>query len=222
LKPVILDLFCCAGGAGMGYSLAGFDVVGVDISPQPHYPFEFHQSDAIEFASKYASQFDAIHASPPCQSFSKYKNVHKNLPERYPNLIPQTREELTKSRKPYIIENVPGAPLTNYIVLCGSSFGLPIRRHRLFETSFFVWGMACAHHWQKPQYPSSTGRRPMSRKTMEIGSWDIPVKQQREGMGIDWMSLEELAEAIPPAYTQYIGTQLLQSLVPNKRVQPTA
>jgi DNA (cytosine-5)-methyltransferase 1 len=210
MRPRILDLFCGAGGAAMGLYQAGFEVVGVDIEPQPHYPFEFHQGDALEYPLGF---FDAYWASPPCQAHCKYRNVHKDLAERYPDVIAPIRDRLAYTQKPYIIENVPRAPLRgNVAQLCGSSFGLPIRRHRLFETSWALFGVPCDHEWQKPQYPSSTGRKPMSRCTMEIGSWDIPLKAQREGMGIWWMTVEELSEAIPPAYSRFIGEQLMKVL----------
>ena len=209
-KPRLLDLFCGAGGASMGYYRAGFEVEGVDIKPQPHYPFKFYQADALEFPLE---GYDAYHASPPCQAWCKYANVHKDLAIKYPDVIECIRGLLKASGKPYIIENVPRAPLADYIVrLCGSSFYLPIRRHRHFESNVPMMTPPCNHGWQKPQYPSSTGRKPMSRCTMEIGSWDIPLEQQREGMGIDWMTVEELSEAIPPKYTEYIGSHLLNLL----------
>ncbi len=197
----------------MGYYRAGFEVIGVDIKPQSHYPFEFHQADAFEFLSDNHEKFMVYHASPPCQAWCKYKNVHKDLAKKYPDVIECLRTRLHSTRKPYVIENVPRAPLANYIVrLCGSSFYLPIRRHRHFESNIPMMTPPCNHSWQKPQYPSSTDRKPMSRCTMEIGSWDIPLKQQQEGMGIDWMTVKELSEAIPPAYTEYIGNFLIKAL----------
>jgi DNA (cytosine-5)-methyltransferase 1 len=211
----ILDLFCGAGGAAMGLHQAGFEVVGVDIKAQPHYPFEFHLADALTYPLE---GFDAYWASPPCQAFCKYRNVHKDLNERYPDVIAPVRECLIAARKPYVIENVPRAPLGgNVSQLCGSSFGLPIRRHRLFETSWALFGVPCNHGWQKPQYPSSSDRVPMSRCTIEVGSWDIPLKTQREGMGIQWMTVEELSEAIPPAYSRFIGEQLMKALAESKQ-----
>ena len=210
MKFRLLDLFCGAGGAAMGYHRAGFEVVGVDIKPQPHYPFEFHQADALTYPLE---GFNAYHASPPCQAWCKYKNVHKDLADKYPDVIACIRQILKQTSKPYVIENVPRAPLADYIVkLCGSSFYLPIRRHRHFESNIPVMTPPCNHSWQKPQYPSSTDRKPMSRCTMEIGSWDIPLAQQRQGMGIDWMTVEELSEAIPPAYTEYIGKYLMEEI----------
>lgn len=134
-KPRLLDLFCGAGGAAMGYHRAGFEVVGVDLKPQKHYPFEFHQADALEFLAEHGREFDVIHASPPCQAHTSLKNLHD---KDYPELIEPTRRLLEKTGLPYIIENVVGAPLRNPILLCGSSFGLRVRRHRLFESNWFL------------------------------------------------------------------------------------
>ena len=130
-KPRILDLFCCAGGVAMGYSRAGFDVVGVDIDPQPRFPFEFIQADALTLDMKFIKSFDAIHASPPCQSYSDLAKRNGNAHE-WPRLVDPVREMLIKSGKPFVIENVEGAPLINPIVLCGTMFkGLRVLRHRL-------------------------------------------------------------------------------------------
>ena len=132
----ILDLFCGAGGAGMGYHRAGFDVVGVDISPQPNYPFEFYRGDALEYLASYGDRFDAIHASPPCQSSSALtKGTNKG--RHYPDLIPATREALTRFDVPTVIENVQGSDLRRDVTLCGEMFGLGVIRHRYFEISRF-------------------------------------------------------------------------------------
>ena len=139
--PRLLDLFCGAGGAAMGYHRAGFTVVGVDINPQRHYPFEFHQADALEFD---VSGFDAIHASPPCQAFTAYKRRPNHVGD-YPDLIWPTRQKLIASGVPYVIENIPKAPLLNPITLCGSSFGLDVRRHRLFESNVPLLAPPCDH-----------------------------------------------------------------------------
>lgn len=144
-RPRLLDLFCGAGGAGMGYHRAGFEVTGMDIDPQPNYPFAFHQGDVMSITDSgwkvIAETYDAIHASPPCQAYSAGKNMWKGrLPDdRHPDLVDATRDRLIATGKPYVIENVEGAPLTNYVVLCGDMFGLGVKRHRLFETSFFIW-----------------------------------------------------------------------------------
>ena len=217
-KPRLLDLFCGAGGAAMGYHRAGFEVVGVDIKPQPNYPFEFVQEDALaylqeEFFEHYS--FDAIHASPPCQAYAGLSNKDG----RHPELIEPARDLLVETGLPYVIENIEGAPLLNWVKLCGSHFGLGVRRHRLFETSFPVMVMPCAHSEQGeirgyygrnygPNLVSKDaiqrrGRKPLYRGTVEQGV---------EDMGIDWMTWDELRESIPPAYTEFIGTQLMAHL----------
>jgi len=209
-KPKLLDLFCGAGGASMGYHRAGFDVVGVDIAPQPNYPFEFFQGDALAID---LAGFDIIHASPPCQSFTAYKRRPNHVKvENYPNLIPQVREMLMATDLPYIIENVPGAPLRSPIRLCGSSFGLNVRRHRMFEVSVPLLAPPCDHAWQKASgsFPAATNRGANSRWTVQIGSWNTKLAVQKEAMGIEWMTLEELSESIPPAYTEWIGKQLFE------------
>jgi DNA (cytosine-5)-methyltransferase 1 len=217
MKPRLLDLFCGAGGAAMGYHRAGFEVVGVDIVPQPNYPFEFIQADALKYATELHG-VDAIHASPPCQAFTAYQR-NGNVGE-YPDLIQPVRELLEATCLPYVIENVVGSPVRDDLMLCGTMFDPPmeIQRHRLFETNWPleppIW--PCRHKLNGPdRYPggrsvartgTSTG---LVRATVEIGSWDIALSKQREAMGIDWMYLEELSEAIPPSYTEFIGQQLL-------------
>jgi DNA (cytosine-5)-methyltransferase 1 len=216
VKPRLLDLFCGAGGAAMGYHRAGFEVVGIDIRNQPHYPFAFHLGDALEWLSEgYGTGFDAIHASPPCQAFTAYRRTC-NVGE-YPDLVAQTRELLQETGLPYVIENVEGAPLIGPVLICGSMFdpAMDIRRHRLFEANWPLeppmW--PCRHKLQAPaRFKSSSTRRPNSRKTIEIGSWDEPLARQQAAMGIDWSTLEELSEAIPPAYTEFIGAALLAHL----------
>jgi DNA (cytosine-5)-methyltransferase 1 len=211
-RPRLLDLFCGAGGAAVGYHRAGFDIEGVDIAPQPHYPFAFHQADALTFP---LAGFDAIHASPPCQHYTRYRNAVPDITDRYDDHLEATRLRLEQSELPYIIENVPGAPLRNYVQLCGSSFGLDVRRHRWFE---FPDGFPlppvppCDHgRWTVRRYQSSSGRVPMSRFTCEIGSWDEKIAVQRAAMGVDWtITVRELSEAIPPAYTEYLGGFLLR------------
>ncbi len=192
----------------MGYHRAGFDVVGVDIEPQPHFPFEFHQGDALaflrdwsEYAPPFGLPFDAIHASPPCQGYSRTARLH---PERdYPKLIETCRELLVTNGLPWLIENTPPAPLRPDYALCGTTFGLTTRRHRWFEVS---WGPVahlhapCVDHKTAPVQVFGHGGDSSRYWTMD--DW-------REAMGIDWMTRDEMAEAIPPAYTEFIGTQLL-------------
>lgn len=213
MRPRLLDLFCGAGGCAEGYQRAGFDVVGVDIRPQPRFPFEFHQADALTFPLE---GFDAIHASPPCQHFTKYKNLHADLPSRYPDLIAPMRERLRGAGVPWVMENVQGAPMLNPVTLCGSMFGLDVRRHRLFEMSDPpLMVPQCEHTWQTKRFPGGRSKqhggdsRFPCRATVEIGAWDIPLRAQQEAMGIDWMELEELSESIPPAYTEWLGRHLI-------------
>ena len=200
----------------MGYHRAGFDeIVGVDINPQPRYPFEFVQADAMTYPLE---GFDVIHASPPCQHFTKYKNARPDLPKKYPNLINETRQRLDESGVPWVIENVQGAPLNAPLVLCGSMFGLDVRRHRLFETNIFFLAPSCDHSvWEPNRFPGGRSRerghaRIPCRGTVEVGRWNIPLATQQQAMGIDWMELDELSESVPPAYTEYIGKRLLESL----------
>ena len=234
---MLLDLFCCQGGAGMGYHRAGFDVVGVDINPQPRYPFRFVQADALEFLARHGHEFDAIHASPPCQAFCALKGM-PNYKE-HPNLIPQTRALLRATGKPYVIENVPGAPLENAVMLCGTMFGLctkcgaELRRHRLFETNWLLLcGLTCRHGKVAPRAITVTGHTAMShssrwsrRRTITVtGSTaqqnvvrneereTFDVRAAQEAMGIDWMPMKGLSQAIPPSYTEFIGRQLAQEI----------
>lgn len=209
-KPRLLDTFCKAGGAGMGYSRAGFEVVGVDIEPQPHYPFEFHQANALDYIAEHGREFDVIHASPPCQGYSPMKNV---TGKEYPMLIEDVRELLIASGKPYVIENVEGARrhLINPLKLCGTMFDLRVIRHRLFETNPPIYfPPATCRHWLKVV---AQGRFPKEDKEFACitGSFSNQPYARR-AMGIDWMRREELAEAIPPAYTEFIGKHLINVL----------
>jgi DNA (cytosine-5)-methyltransferase 1 len=211
--PRLLDLFCGAGGAAMGYHRAGFEVIGVDIAPQPNYPFEFIRDDVLAFVDNLAQgsgawPFDAIHASPPCQPFTAYRRKGRGVGDGYENLIPQTRKLLEQAGLPYVIENVPGAPLHDPVLLCGSSFGLDVRRHRLFESNVLLTAPPCVHTWQTPRFKQATNRTNL-RSTVEIGVWRIPLDVQQRAMDVDWMTLPELSEAIPPAYTEHVGAQLL-------------
>ena len=203
--PRLLDLFCCAGGAAMGYHRAGFEVVGVDIKTQKNYPFEFHQADALEFP---LDGFDAVHASPPCQRYSAMSTCRPGLAGEYPDYIGLTRTRLEASGLPWVIENVPGSPLRSPLMLCGFMFGLRLYRHRLFETSFFLLEPGHPRH----DVPSSRAGHWTPGTIMSVAGHVAPVAEARAAMGIGWMNREEMAEAIPPAYTEYVGAALLSSL----------
>jgi DNA (cytosine-5)-methyltransferase 1 len=198
----------------MGYHRAGFEVVGVDIEPQPHYPFEFIQADALEILDQHAllpdGPPDAIHASPPCQEFTVYRNARPDAKPRWPNLIPQTRRLLESTGLPWVIENVPGAPLRDPVQLCGTAFGIRVRRHRLFEADFEIMAPPCAHgRFTDRPFPGSTNR-PNGRTVCNIGEYRVPLDVQKRCMEIDWpVTLHELSEAIPPAYTAHVGHFLL-------------
>lgn len=215
----LLDLFCGAGGAGMGYHRAGFEVVGVDINPQPNYPFAFVRADAIQYALAHGWAFDAIHASPPCQAHSQLRQLHKSADygDRHIDLIPQTRFVLNALGAPYVIENVPGAraALRNPITLCGATFGLKVYRHRLFESNVMLFAPEHAPH--RDNTPSA-GRGVSAKGFVSvIGSGGIQgidgssAAYKNMAMGIDWMTQKELAQSIPPAYTEYIGRQLMRA-----------
>ena len=222
----MLDTFCKAGGAGMGYHRAGFEVVGVDIEPQKRYPFEFHQGDAIDFILEHGHEFDAIHASPPCQAYCAMKTM-PNAGD-HPRLVDHTRSALVATGKEWVIENVVGAPLVNPVMLCGSHFnlratdGYQLQRHRLFELSFFLLvDMPCRHtsktvgvYGGKARDIAKEKRHyalPKETRGEPVGVV-LPQGTGREAMGIEWMNAKELSQAIPPAYTEYIGKQLMKIL----------
>ena len=209
-KPKLLDLFCGAGGASVGYSRAGFEVTGVDHLPQKNYPFKFIQADAMTFPLE---GFDVIHASPPCQAYTPVSGrALKGQAGRYPDLIDPVRVRLAGAGVPYVIENVPGAPLRDPIQLCGSGFGLDVRRHRWFELrGFSAWSVPCAHHWQRPRFRSLDSRQKSLATVIGVhGHLNYPgeAELRNRAMGIDWMTQEELTQAIPPAYSKFIGEQL--------------
>lgn len=207
--PRLLDLFCCAGGAAMGYHRAGFEVVGVDINPQPNYPFEFHQADAITFAAYNWRDFDVIHASPPCQNESRMSNCRPGLAQTYPNLIGATRNCLNfRTRLPYVIENVIGSSVRPDLMLCGQMFGLPLYRHRLFESNIPLAQPAHPEH----QIPASKAGHWRPGTIISVSGHVSPIALARQAMGIDWTNRHELAESIPPAYSQHVGTQLMAHL----------
>lgn len=211
--PKLLDLFSGSGGSGEGYRIAGFDVVGVDLVNQKHNPHTFIQGDVFELAQDLidSGEFDAIHASPPCQAYTTLK-ARQNGKE-YPKLIEPTRELLEGSGLPHIIENVEGSPLIDPLMLCGSMFGLGaaeliLRRHRLFETSFYVPQPpdVCRGRKAGGVYGHLDNKRRIGKGTK------FNIDEAKEAMGIDWMPVKNLVQAIPPAYTLYIGKYLLEEL----------
>jgi DNA (cytosine-5)-methyltransferase 1 len=213
-RPRLLDLFCGAGGAAKGYQRAGFYVVGVDIKPQPRYcGDEFVQADALAFAVDHWRAFDAVHASPPCQAFCALRHLQS---AEYPNLIDATRAVLQSFTVPYVIENVTGAPLKQAIQLCGSSFGLGVRRHRIFESDVLLLGSQCAHDAQgRPVGVHGTGgRRRRFTKRNKGGNANAArtLAEAREAIGMPWADRYGISQAIPPAFTEYIGRQLLEAI----------
>jgi DNA (cytosine-5)-methyltransferase 1 len=223
-KPRLLDLFCCAGGAAMGYHRAGFEVVGVDITHQPNYPFEFIQADALSLPTKFLKSFDAIHASPPCQSYSDLAKRNKNADE-WPRLIEPTRRLLRRTGLPYVIENVEGAPMEEPKVLCGTMFpALRVIRHRLFESNV---ELTVPHHGTHPlvfthdKRKAHYGKLDQNKAFVSVtGGGNCSVENARLAMGIAWMTKNELNESIPPAYTAYIGRQIRKfiSSISNSKV----
>ena len=206
--PRVLDLFCGAGGASMGYAKAGYEVVGMDIKHGKRYPFEYIRRDVMTLRPEDLEGFDLIHASPPCQTYSvtKHLRVAQGKSTSKQDLLAQVRSLLVVSEIPYVIENVKGAPLIDPVQLCGSAFGLKVRRHRLFESSMELRGTDCHHKEQgKPVgiYGSMRDEIPGGGHTAKT------MEEAHNAMGIDWMIWGELVEAIPPAYTHYIGQQIM-------------
>lgn len=212
MRPRLLDLYSCAGGAGMGYAHAGFDVTGVDIQEQPRYPFKFRQADALTFLEQEGHEYDVIHASPPCQAYSPLNALPSTKDaSEHPDLVAATRDALNATGKPWVMENVMSAPLHG-IVLCGSMFGLRTYRHRRFEPAGDVVLIEPVH----PKHVAKTATRDRKRRweqgwnvsiTGDVGTYVGP-----EALGIDWMNGDELCQAIPPSYTEFVGLQLLEHL----------
>ncbi|AWN02425.1 DNA methyltransferase [Mycobacterium phage Kanely] len=215
VRPRLLDLFSGAGGASEGYARAGFEVVGVDIDPQPNYPYEFHQGDALKYLLEHHQEFDAFHASPPCQAFTNAQKIRGN---DHPDYVTATRAAFDLIGKPWVIENVPGAPLILPIELCGCMFpGLKTYRPRLFELNWEL-GSRINQPEHRPHTARTTkmGRPPRPGEFMHVVGNFSGVAQAREAMGIDWMTRDELRESIPPAYTEFIGRHLMSYLVENQ------
>ena len=240
MRPRLLDLFCGAGGCSVGYHRAGFDVVGVDLHPQPNYPFDFLQIDALRFLQEEPFRswdFDAIHASPPCQAFTQMSARWRGKggpTDDHPNLIPETRRLLDATGLPYVIENVVGAKdhMRTDLMLHGGMFGLGVHRPRRFECNWLVMGT------EGPRVPFPVGvygTKPDGRTTYRYrnaGNYVVgqpgsakksliraakSIEEAREVMGIDWMDWPEIKEAIPPAYTEYIGHQLMAHIAHSRR-----
>ena len=216
MQPVLLDAFCGAGGATKGYQRAGFRVVGVDRNPQPHYcGDEFVQADVLEEFWNLVTHYRpaGIHASPPCQRYTKGQNARKQA-HLHPDLIPQTRALLRAAGVPYAIENVEGAPLENPVTVCGTSFGMvhdgfELRRHRLFESNVAMMSTPCAHRLPAaPVFGHSAGRDWRNRHGRDFGQADRAAI-----MGVNWMTREELREAIPPAFAEYVGEHLMAAVL---------
>lgn len=213
----ILDACCCAGGAAKGYKLAmeSAQITGIDTEPQPNYPYTFVQDDAIAYIKKHGKKFDFIHASPPCQAHSNMTHRGRGQAAHI-SLIDEIRTAILQTKRPYIIENVVGAPLQNPIMLCGSSFALRVRRHRLFESNMPLYGKPCDHAWQDESKIYKMYQHYAWHKTGVVpvyGSGGSKASEHwNEAMGIDWMSRKEIVEAIPPAYTQFLGLQVANHL----------
>lgn len=212
MRPRLLDAYCGAGGATRGYQLAGFHVTGVDINPQPNYcGDEFIQGDAIDYIATHGHEYVAIHTGPPCQA-SCALTKGTNLGRTYQQLIPETRRRLDEVGLPYVIENVQGSALRRDLTLCGETFGLDVIRHRYFEASGFPV--------LRPMHMNHRGRVAGWRHGVYYdgpyfavygeGGGKGSVVQWQQAMGIDWTdNRKSLAEAIPPAYTEFVGAQLM-------------
>lgn len=204
-----LDLYCGAGGVSKGLENAGFtEIIGVDINPQPNYPYNFYCEDAVDFMAYGLDYWDAIFASPPCQAYSWASAKHRNVGKEYPDLIGITRDYLKASGKPYIIENVVGAPLENPVMLCGTMFpGLKVFRHRLFESNIpLKVEMKCEHKGHKVKETRAKGGDFFT----VAGHFCGTIAEWSDAMGIHWMNRKEIVEAIPPAYSEYLGRQVIE------------
>lgn len=213
-KPRLLDLFCGAGGAAMGYHRAGFDITGVDTEPQPNYPFRFVQTDALNI--HFIDDYDVVHASPMCQGYCWSTARHRAKGKVYPDQIPDTRAMLIASGKPYVIENVPTAPLLYPTYLEGTMFGLNVLRRRGFETNWWLPKPPYRKRLKTIMQQSKRDPRIFIKKSAYCSvagngadGWSCRVADWQKAMGIDWMNREEIVQAIPPVYTEYIGKYLI-------------
>ena len=227
MKLRALDLFSGAGGASMGIHRAGFEVTGIDLNPQPRYPFTFIQGDALEAD---LNGYDFVWASPPCQAHTSLKTMHNA--KQHADLIPATRAKLEEWGGPWIMENVVGSPLDNPLLLCGTMFGLGVedaelRRHRLFESNHMLFVPGCQHgsrdvigiyggHARNRRRARTIGVYGEgcrdSRRKFDKGVPDFSIEQGRKAMDIDWMTIAELSQAIPPAYSEFLCRQIIQQL----------
>jgi DNA (cytosine-5)-methyltransferase 1 len=209
--PRLLDLFCGAGGSAAGYFRTGFtEIVGIDIRPQPRYPFTFLRCDWRKYLRKHWREFDAIHASPPCQCYTQASVIYGR---EHPDLVPAVRRALSRLPLPWVMENVPGAPMADdAITLCGSSFGLGVRRHRLFEASFPLGDAPPCRHESQPSYltpgfgHSGVGAYVSGKRRRCL------VPEMQEAMKIDWMTRKEMAQAVPPVFAEWVGERLIGAI----------
>lgn len=224
--PRLLDLFCGAGGCAVGYHRAGFtDIVGVDLRPQPRYPFALVQGDALDYLREHGHEFDAVHASPPCQAYSRCRNMVWARND-HPDLLGPTLDALDAVGRPWVVENVPGAPFgpRQVVELCGTQFGIRVRRHRLFASSVFLFEPVepCRHRGGDITIAGNrfgVMGQPVTAYVCADGTTryrlrGAGVKEAGAAMGVNWMTRDALAQAIPPAYTEFLGRQLLAALAP--------
>ncbi|WP_318205338.1 DNA methylase [Streptomyces sp. SCL15-4] len=226
-RPRVLDLFCCAGGAGMGYWLAGFDVIGVDIQPRPRYPFEFIEGDALDAMREMGQEFHLVHASPPCQAHTALtKGTNKG--RQYVDLIPEMRKLCEWYGVDWVMENVPGSTLRRDLALCGEMFGLGVIRHRDFELGWIGGNKVVPLPHRKHRGPVRGWRHGIYRNGPYIAAYGKGggkgnVTEMQQAMGIWWTDVhEELTEAIPPAYTEWIGREWLLRCEWNANREPDA
>lgn len=222
-RPKMLDAFCGCGGASAGYVRAGWDVTGVDNRPMPRYLLSgataFVQADALEYIARHGHEYDCIHASPPCQRYTVAASIH-NSAGNHPDLVAAVRDALIGTGKPWVIENVIGAPMGYGVVLCGLSFGLRVIRHRVFESSIMLFAPTHRSHPKHLTTGTLTLKRGGQGNGYSTGKGGLVcvagnnfVRQAAaEAMGIGWMTRKELANAIPPAYAFWIGKQLLRAV----------
>ncbi|WP_329176067.1 SAM-dependent methyltransferase [Streptomyces decoyicus] len=209
-RPRLLDLYCCQGGAAKGYADAGFDVTGVDLNPQPRYPYRFVQADAIAFVLEHGAEFDFIHGSPPCQHDSECQRIQAN---DHPDLIAPTRTGLEATGRPWVLENVRGAvpKLHEPVMLCGQMLGLANYRHRYFETGGGFTLVQPGHPAHLVPQAKMGRPVPPGYYGQFVGNFSgVPLA--REVLGVPWMNRDGIRECVPPAYTQHVGTAALELL----------